>query len=173
VLKGAAPATKRVAVLWDPIRTTPTAAASYTDASNRAASGLGMSLESFAAARADDMAATLDRIAASAPDVVFVGIDLRTFSKFGEIAAFAVHRKLVTIGIAPQFANAGGLLCFGPDVPEVLARTISYVNRILRGAKPAELPVEIPRQPEDSEGHRDQDPAVRAAACRQSDRVMQ
>jgi putative ABC transport system substrate-binding protein len=144
VLKEAAPATKRVAVLWDPIRTTPTAAASYTDASNRAASGLGLSLESFAAARADDMAATLDRIAASAPDAVFVGIDPATFSKFGEIAAFAVQRKLVTIGIAPQFVNAGGLLCFGPDVPELLARTISYVDRILRGAKPAELPVEMP-----------------------------
>ena len=157
-----------------PIRTTPTAAASYTDASNRAAGGLGMSLESFAAARADDMAATLDRIAASAPDVVFVGIDLRTFSKFGEIAAFAVRRKLVTIGIAPQFADAGGLLCFGPDVPELLARTISYVNRASCAARSRpSCPWRCHVNLKTAKVIAIKIPAVRAAACRQSDRVMQ
>ena len=83
-------------------------------------------------------------LAASGADALFVATDTITITKFGEIAAFALKRKLVTIGTAPQFANAGGLLYCGPDVPEQIVRTISYVDRILRGARPADLPVEMP-----------------------------
>jgi putative tryptophan/tyrosine transport system substrate-binding protein len=83
-------------------------------------------------------------VAMSGADALYVQPDAITFPKFGEIAAFALKRRLVTIGLAPQFVNAGGLLHCGPDVQELLARTVSYVDRILRGARPAELPVEMP-----------------------------
>jgi len=142
-VKEVAPSTKWLAFLANPT-VAATAGPGYATAVNRAASTFGIAFLPFDVARADDVAAALDRIAASGADALFVATDPITVAKFGEIAAFALKRKLVTIGTAPQFANAGGLLYCGPDVPELIARTISYVDRILRGARPADLPVEMP-----------------------------
>ena len=143
LLKEAAPATKRVAILVNPI-VAAAAGPGFLAAVNRAASTFGIAFLRFPVARADDIAGALDRIAASGADALFVATDAITFAKFGEIAAFALSQKLVTIGTAPQFADSGGLLCCGPDVPELITRTSSYVDRILRGARPADLPVEMP-----------------------------
>jgi putative tryptophan/tyrosine transport system substrate-binding protein len=46
--------------------------------------------------------------------------------------------------MGPVFAIDGGLLCYGPDYTDIFRRSASYINRILRGAKPADLPVQLP-----------------------------
>jgi len=58
--------------------------------------------------------------------------------------AFLQHRKLASIAIIPTFAEAGGLVHYAPDVQEYYDRTASYVDRILKGARAADLPIQQP-----------------------------
>jgi putative ABC transport system substrate-binding protein len=60
------------------------------------------------------------------------------------IAHFAAKNRLPTISGLAQFADEGGLISYGPDVLEPTRRAAYYVDKILKGAKPAELPVEQP-----------------------------
>ena len=141
ILKEAAPGTARVALLFNP--TMPGAELSEP-ATVHAASALGVSVQNFLVTRPEDIPAALNRIAASRPDALGVAVDAIIGTRLREIATFALQQKLLSIGNAPQFVNAGGTLYYGVDLPSILQRTISYVDRILKGAKPAELPIEQP-----------------------------
>jgi putative tryptophan/tyrosine transport system substrate-binding protein len=61
-----------------------------------------------------------------------------------QIARVALEHRLPTVGIEPGFAAAGNLVQYGPDFPESCRRAAFYVDRILKGAKPTDLPVEQP-----------------------------
>src|SRR6266542_6610023 len=61
-----------------------------------------------------------------------------------EIAAFAAAQHLPSVGEASEFARDGLLLSYGPDITTIIRRAGYYVDRLLRGAKAAELPVEQP-----------------------------
>ena len=60
-----------------------------------------------------------------------------------QIASLAVKHRLPTIG-SPTFARAGGLMAYGPDGADMYRRAASYVDRVLKGAQPATLPMEGP-----------------------------
>jgi putative ABC transport system substrate-binding protein len=60
------------------------------------------------------------------------------------IATFARTNGLASVFHLPEFTQVGGLLAYGPDRPDLFRRAASYIDRILKGAKPAELPVEQP-----------------------------
>ena len=62
------------------------------------------------------------------------------------IAELAAHHRLPAMFSIKEHVEAGGLLSYGPDLVEVNRRAASYVDKILRGDKPATLPVEQPRQ---------------------------
>ena len=70
--------------------------------------------------------------------------DALTTGYRGLVGDFAKKHKLPTIFGAREFAAAGGLMSYSPDVAESFRRAATYVNKILRGAKPADLPVEQP-----------------------------
>ena len=61
-----------------------------------------------------------------------------------EIVDFALKRRLPTVSGPRQFVEAGGLMAYGPHYPDLFRRAATYVDKILKGAKPAELPVEQP-----------------------------
>ena len=82
--------------------------------------------------------------AASRPDVFWIPGNLAALGGLQESAAFALEGKLVSMSDSPGYVEAGGLLSYGPDYASLLDRTASYVDRILRGAKPGDLPVEQP-----------------------------
>ena len=63
---------------------------------------------------------------------------------YEEIAEFATRNRLPTIGLAPGYTNAGGLLCYGPKPGQADASAAALVDRIRRGAKPADLPILLP-----------------------------
>jgi putative ABC transport system substrate-binding protein len=65
---------------------------------------------------------------------------------YKQIGDFATTHRLPTIGLAASYTNAGGLLCYGPKPGQVDASAAVLVNKILRGAKPADLPVLLPTQ---------------------------
>jgi putative tryptophan/tyrosine transport system substrate-binding protein len=141
ILKEVAPGTARVASLSNP--TTP-GVQDYRAATMRAASALDMSLQHFDLAQPTDMTAALDRIAASRIDGLYVGVDAVVGNRLNEVVAFALRHKLVSIGTSRLFVDAGGALSCGPDVVVVAQRTVSFIDRILKGARPADLPVELP-----------------------------
>jgi putative ABC transport system substrate-binding protein len=60
------------------------------------------------------------------------------------IADHAVRRRLPTVFAVSEFAEAGGLLAYGPSLADGFRRAATYVDKILKGAKPADLPVEQP-----------------------------
>jgi putative tryptophan/tyrosine transport system substrate-binding protein len=62
----------------------------------------------------------------------------------GQIILFAARNNVPAVYSQSVFARDGGLLSYGPDRVDIFRRSASYVDRILRGAKPAELPVQLP-----------------------------
>ncbi len=141
ILKSAVPGAKRGAALWNPKQ--PLAHLFGDEFRRRVASNTGLTVVTVDITRAEDLAVALDRIAAIRPDVLSVSGEDHIFAHFHEIAAFAANRKLVSIG-GIGYASAGGLLTYGASLQTVTDRIGSYIDRILRGAKPAEIPVEQP-----------------------------
>lgn len=141
LLKQAVPRARRVAVLWpaQQLGSEP-----YQREMRVAAGQLDITLLPHALSRPEDVPAALERIAAQASDALYVAPDGATEMRASEIAAFALRQRLPTLGVSPSLVLAGGLLYYGADVREVLARTVSFVDRILRGAGAATLPVEQP-----------------------------
>jgi putative ABC transport system substrate-binding protein len=60
------------------------------------------------------------------------------------VADFALKNRLPAISMFRTFSEAGGLIAYGPDLPAFFGRSASYVDRILKGAKPGDLPIELP-----------------------------
>ncbi len=144
ILKEAAPGTVRVALLRDP--SVPVVKI-YEPERQRAAQALGMTYQHFDVTRAEEIPAALERIAASRPDALHVFFDPAVIgSRLHDIAAFAIQHKLVSIGSARAVVNTGGLLYYGPAAADIADQTAGYVDRILRGAKPADLPIQMPRK---------------------------
>jgi len=65
-------------------------------------------------------------------------------TNLARIAGFAAKNRLASIFHLSEFAQSGGLLAYGPDRSDLFRRAASYVDKILKGAKPADLPVEQP-----------------------------
>ena len=94
-----------------------------------------------------------------------------------QVVALATKRRLPVMYGYREFVDDGGLMSYGPDRVDHYRRTALYVDKILRGAKPADLPVEQPTkfeldQREDRESSRAHDPAVAPAASEPARRMM-
>jgi ABC-type uncharacterized transport system substrate-binding protein len=66
------------------------------------------------------------------------------FGEYRRIVNMAANSRLPAIGAAREFADFGGLMSYGPNLPDLARQTAPYVDKILKGAKPAELPIEQP-----------------------------
>jgi putative ABC transport system substrate-binding protein len=73
---------------------------------------------------------------------VIVDLALRQHQK--QILALALKSRLPTISGPREFVEAGGLVAYGPNFPDLFRRSAAYVDKILKGAKPADLPIEQP-----------------------------
>lgn len=111
---------------------------------DRTAPAMGLRLTYFDVTRAAQLTDALKRVAASRPDAFMFAQDPVLAPGIPELAAFARDRKLVSIGSAGGWAGQGGLLSYAPNAREIARRMVTYIDRILRGAKPSELPVEQP-----------------------------
>jgi putative tryptophan/tyrosine transport system substrate-binding protein len=141
MLKQVAPPTVRIAVTWNP--TYPFEELRRT-VINAAASKLGVRLQYFHITRPEEVRPALELIAAARPDALYVSAERVSISQSRAIASFAAEKKLISISNGPGFVTDGLLLYYGPVVSSIDERTANYVDRILRGAKPADLPVELP-----------------------------
>lgn len=144
MLKEIAPNLVRVAILWNANSRRDSGFGKVTaDSIERVTALLGMTPLFFEVSGPDEIKAVLDKIASSRIDALYYLGDPIFRQNVEEITAFARKRKLASVGIA-GLAFHGGLIEYSPDFGNLLARTASYVDRILKGAKPADLPVEEP-----------------------------
>jgi putative ABC transport system substrate-binding protein len=91
-----------------------------------------------------DIAIALATMAKDRTDALIVRLDALLAAYYGEIARLAVQHRLPTAGGAEQFVEAGGLLAYGVNIDETYRHAAVYVDKILKGAKPTDLPIEQP-----------------------------
>jgi putative ABC transport system substrate-binding protein len=109
-----------------------------------AAEELGISAELFDVRREPDIAAAFKRMRQNKTDALYVGIDALTQAKAKMIVDLAAEHRLPTVYISRDFVNMGGLLSYGPSFPDLYYRAAGLIDKIFKGAKPADLPVEQP-----------------------------
>jgi ABC-type uncharacterized transport system substrate-binding protein len=135
------PDLRSVFLLWQ--STNPGSRRAFEDWNQRA-TRFGFSLSSASLATEADLEPALASIAADLPQGLVVHLVPVAFRHRREIAAFAAAQHLPSVGLASEFARDGLLLSYGPDTATIFRRAGYYVDRLLRGAKAAELPVEQP-----------------------------
>jgi putative ABC transport system substrate-binding protein len=136
------PGARRIALLRAPSAASTTG--EYAQLTSAAARKLGLTLEGYAIHRMDDLPAQLDSIAASKPDALVAVADQRLIAARKIIADFALARRLPSVMGVADYAQLGGLVAYATNIPGQFRRLASYVDRILKGAKPGELPIEQP-----------------------------
>lgn len=144
LLKEIVPRARRVAVLWSNASSTRRYEQVVRAPLDRAAGNLDLRIRYFEVSRPEDIAATLDEISSDNFDALWYQGSSILRTRTDLIIATLLKRKLPSIANIPLFAERGGLAQYAPDVEEYFERTAGYVDRILKGAKPADLPVHQP-----------------------------
>lgn len=139
LLKEAVPRISRVAFLWNPDHLD-----NELPETSRAAEALRMELLSLPVRKTDELQPAFDRATAARVDSVYVVTSTLMVNSMQPIMRFATENRLPLIGGWGAWASAGGLMSYGPDVSLMVSRTAAFVDKILRGARPADLPVERP-----------------------------
>lgn len=140
-LKSVLPGLGKVAVLWNPGN--PGLGLIVKDA-QAAAPQLGLEIAVVGARSAAEVPAAFESIKTSGAQALFVLDDLLITAFKPEILSLARERKLPLMSLYPEFVEGGGLISYGPSVDDMYRRAAWYVDRILRGARPGDLPVEQP-----------------------------
>jgi putative tryptophan/tyrosine transport system substrate-binding protein len=141
VLKEALPGVTRVAVLFNPVPAYAAAAMRHTA---DAAGGMEIELRPFPVSVPEALDAALGSIADAKVSALIVVTDGVTFIQRAHIARWATAAQLPTMFENRNFVDAGGLIAYGPSYADLARRGATYVDRILAGAKPADLPIEQP-----------------------------
>lgn len=108
-----------------------------------AASSLGIEIISLDIRRAEDIAPAFDALSGRA-EALYVSTDPLIFANINRINTLALGARLPTIYNGKEYIEAGGLMSYGPNYPDLFRRAADFVDKILRGAKPADFPVEQP-----------------------------
>src|SRR5262245_42782149 len=143
LLKEAVPKATRVAVLYDP--TNPASVRDVKKVLPVAARPLGLTLEPWEVRAADDFERVFATLNKQRPDGLYVlggASPMRANRK--RIAGLALKSRLPSVYNGREYVEAGGLMSYGADQADSYRRVAYFVDRILKGAKPADLPVEQP-----------------------------
>ncbi len=140
-LKDVVPGLSRVVVLWNPANP---ANASVWHETQAAARALGLLLHAQDVRGAQDFAGAFARTAQAHPEALLVLDDALIAMHRQDIAEFATQEHLPSVFASRESVAAGGLMSYGPSLPDLFRRAATYVDKILQGAKPADLPMEQP-----------------------------
>ena len=141
LLKEAVPTLSSVAVLWNAANPAFTPVWQTVDAT---ASSMGLVLLSQPVREPQDFATAFAAIAAQRPGGLFVLVDALVGQKVRQIVEFAAHERLAAASTFREFASLGALMSYGPNLNVAQRKAADYVDKILKGTKPAELPFEQP-----------------------------
>jgi putative ABC transport system substrate-binding protein len=140
LLKDAVPTVSRVAVLWNPA--TPFHRTVLKDIEKAAPS---LQLQTFAVAvkSRDDLGDALSQISRGRADALFVNPVMAPAAR-RQVLDFTTKNRLPTMFVNREWLPAGGLMSYAPNGPEMFRQAAGYVDKILKGAKPGDLPIEQP-----------------------------
>jgi putative tryptophan/tyrosine transport system substrate-binding protein len=141
LLKEIAPGVTRVAVLRDP---TVAAGAGQLAAIQSAAPSLGVELRPVGVRDAGEIERAVAAFARTSNDGLIVTGSALTSRHRDLIVTLAARHKLPAVYVERYFVAAGGLISYGPDFVDQYRQAAGYVDRILKGEKPADLPVQAP-----------------------------
>ncbi len=141
LLKEIIPAVSRVAVIWNAANPYPAVVLKET---KEAALTLGIEILSFEVRGPDDVAAGLESVARQRPDALITVEDPLTLDERHYIVEFTARNRLPAMYGLREFVSAGGPIAYGANLADLQRRAAGYVDKILRGAKPGDLPIEQP-----------------------------
>jgi len=141
ILREVAPGLRRLAILANaeyPGRTSEIADI------QTAAHRLGLNVAAFDIRRSEDFAPVFDTMRKDGAEALYVVGDTLMNSNRVCISTLAMNARLPTIYVAREYVEAGGLISYGANIPHLFRRAAELVDKILRGAKPGDIPVEQP-----------------------------
>jgi len=144
LLKELVPGATRVALLVEPEYYLPNIIQGVLNDSKRASRALGLRLETFEVRTSENFDAAFARIRQSRAEGLTFIDSLLFFGQRARIADFAIKQRLPLVAALPEQAEAGALLVYNGNQRQIWRQAAMYVDRILRGAKPADLPVQDP-----------------------------
>jgi putative ABC transport system substrate-binding protein len=139
LLKEAAPRVSRVAIVLNPDHFD-----NELQEAERAAPTLGLQILRLDLRTSDDIEPALRAAADARADAIYVVSSRMTLRNLQRLVDFATANRLPLAGGFGDWAQAGGLLSYGPNVGDMARRAVTYVDRIFKGAKPSDLPVQQP-----------------------------
>jgi len=143
LLKEVVPRASRVAFLWNPV---PAGAAIYKNAVETAARNLGVTLQSVEIRAENEFESAFAAMIRERVNGVVVTSDPIFLGSRSQLVRLAGRHRLPTVYVQREFVEAGGLMSYGGNLAYQFRRAAVYVDKILKGAKPADLPVEQPTQ---------------------------
>lgn len=141
LLKQAVPSLRKVAMLWN--RNDLAMTLRY-QSSAKAADALGVIVQALGVGEPDDFEGAFAAMTQSQPDAILMVSDTLTILNRKRVFDYAATRRLPAIYENDPFVRDGGLMSYGADVTEAWERAAALVDRIFKGAKPADLPFEQP-----------------------------
>jgi putative ABC transport system substrate-binding protein len=144
LLREAVPQLSRVAVLWHPRAYSDRTMAGMLKEIESAAQTLGIQLQLVPAAGPGDIADAFSMMIKERPAALTVFPSPMLYAEYPRIVKMASDNRLPAIYAAREGAAVGGLMSYGANLPDLSRQTATYVDKILKGAKPADLPVQQP-----------------------------
>src|SRR5262245_37304988 len=141
ILREVVPRTRRVAILWNDGN--PGARLTF-EQTRDAATRSGLGVATVAVQTPEGLDSAVERAAGGRPDALIVIHDVLTVGHRAKIARLALRYRLPSICASSPFVDAGGLVAYAPSLPGLFKRSAVFVDRIIRGAKPADIPIEQP-----------------------------
>jgi putative ABC transport system substrate-binding protein len=141
LLKEVIPRASRAAYLWNP--ETVEGGVGYA-AAKEAARKTGFALDELRVSDSEELQRAIRMLDRTHPDALYVNIDPRIATYRQIIADAAIRLKLPSISGYRAFVDVGSLMSYGASLTELYRRAATYVDRVFRGAKPADLPIEQP-----------------------------
>jgi len=174
LLKETVPRLSRIAVLWNPANPGDVLMLREVET---ACQTLGLRWHGVAVRGPDELASAFEAILGTQSNGILAIEDSMLVSHRSRTVETVARTRLPAMYAFRQFVDAGGLMSYGPNIPETFRRAAGFVDKILKGAKPADLPIEQPTkfelviQPEDRQGSRAYAPADDSSTGGPGDRI--
>ncbi|HEU4366858.1 MAG TPA: ABC transporter substrate-binding protein [Methylomirabilota bacterium] len=144
LLKEALPRATLIAILWQPDAFADSTMRDLLKEAEAAARTLRVQLRFAEIRRPEELNSAFSTIVREHPDALLVFPSTMLFNERARIVALAARHRLPSVFNNRQAVELGGLMSYGTSIPELLRRTGTYIDKILKGARPADLPVEQP-----------------------------
>ena len=139
IFKQAAPRISRVGFLWNPDHPD-----NELSEAERTVASLGVELKPLAVRGPADFDAAFMTATEARVDALYIVSSRLTLQNLGRIVNFAAENRLPLAGGFGAWAKQHGLLSYGPNIDDMTRRAVAYIDRILKGTKPADLPIQQP-----------------------------